>query len=373
MADPFERRSQQNAIGDIKDALAGIETGRHAEKLRRVADLFVSGSSAFSAEQVALFDDIMSQLVVEIDIAARAIFGRELLSSRQAPRKTVRLLALDDAIEVAGPILSRFVQLDEETLVEGAKTKSQNHLFEISGRRQLSPAVTDVLVKRGDRRVVIGTAANPGAEFSEFGYSTLVARAHDDDDLSLCVWLRSEIPRQHLLRLFAEASETVRARLESADRRKGRSIREMVARVSSHLQTEVRDRSSKYAAARAHVQSLHDLGALSERNLKVFAREGKFDETTIALSLMCDLPIGFVESAVVDDRTEQIIVLAKSIGLSWDTTRAILLIQAGTKGSSTHELELALANFTKLKPEIAKRAIAFYRSRARADLPGAPR
>jgi hypothetical protein len=35
---------------------------------------------------------------------------------------------------------------------------------------------------------------------------------------------------------------------------------------------------------------------------------------------MCDLPVGPVERALVQNETEQILVLAKAIDLSWVTT-----------------------------------------------------
>ena len=53
--------------------------------------------------------------------------------------------------------------LDDETLIEGAKTKGQEHLLAISQRTRLSEGVTDVLVERGNQKVIISTAANAGA------------------------------------------------------------------------------------------------------------------------------------------------------------------------------------------------------------------
>jgi uncharacterized protein (DUF2336 family) len=52
--------------------------------------------------------------------------------------------------------------LDNATLVENARTKSQRHLLAISRRRSLDDVVTDVLVERGDRSVLLSAAANPG-------------------------------------------------------------------------------------------------------------------------------------------------------------------------------------------------------------------
>jgi uncharacterized protein (DUF2336 family) len=215
----------------------------------------------------------------------------------------------------------------------------------------------------------LSTAGNPGAAFSEFGYSTLVRRSSSDGDLAVCVWSRPEIPRQHLLKLFADASESVKRELMKNDPQKAGLIPEIVAQAANQIQTRTRERSASYAAAHAYVQSLHETGKLGETQLAEFARLGKFDETIVALSMICDLPVGLIERAFVDDRSEQIIVLAKATGLSWETTKAILLLQAGTKKHSTHTFDQYFEMFVRLKVESAKKAIEFYRMRERAAMP----
>jgi len=96
-------------------------------------------------------------------------------------------LALDNSIVVAGPILTGSDQIHEDVLVEGALTKSQDHLLAISKRRQLPESVTDVLVERGNQQVAVSTTENPGARFSQLGYTTLVGRAEGDCDLAVSI------------------------------------------------------------------------------------------------------------------------------------------------------------------------------------------
>ena len=200
-----------------------------------MTDLFVSRAARFSDDQIALFDDVMGMLAKEIESSARASFGQRLATLPHAPPRIIRTLALDDAIEVAGPVLTQSEQLDEATLIEGAKTKSQDHLLAIAGRRALPETVTDVLVERGNQQVARSTAANAGARFSEFGLSTLVKRSEEDAELALCMWSRAEIPRQHLLKLFADASDAVRVKLEVADGRKANLLRTMIAQASNQI------------------------------------------------------------------------------------------------------------------------------------------
>jgi uncharacterized protein (DUF2336 family) len=358
--------AQPAMMDELEGLIAGKDIGSRADALRRVTDLFVSGTATFSGEQVALFDEVMSQLAREIDSSARAEFGSRLAPLPEAPPRVLRELALDDEIAVAEPILRGAAQLDGATLVEGARTKSQGHLLAISRRSYLPESVTDVLVERGNREVALSTASNSGAQFSDFGFSTLVQRSESDDDLAVCVFSRKESPRQHLLRLFANASESVRARLKAADRAKADVIRDMVAKAAEQFQAETRRQSAENAAADAAVRSLYRYGGLSVTNLAEFARAGKFDETTIALSILSNLPIGLVERAFTQDPCEQILVLAKAMGLTWDNTKELLSLKSGITGNSLDDLDLYRTSFSRLKSEAALKTIQFYRLRERA-------
>ena len=166
----------QSLVDELEAAIASSDIGRRAVILRRVADLFVSTAGNLSNEQTALFDDVMRQLLDEIETGARARFAEYLAERPAAPPGILRELALDDAIDVAAPILSHAELLDETTLVEGASSKSQAHLLAISTRKRIPESVTDILLERGDREVALSTAGNPGASFSEFGFSTFPSK-----------------------------------------------------------------------------------------------------------------------------------------------------------------------------------------------------
>jgi uncharacterized protein (DUF2336 family) len=227
--------------------------------------------------------------------------------------------------------------------------------------------VTDVLVVRGNHQVVTSTAGNRGARFSAAGMSTLVDRAREHADLALCVWARPDIPRHDLVKLFAQASEILRGRLEAADPRRTALIRTAVAEAADAIQATARAGSHEHAQALDHVRSLHSRGQLDEARLQGFAREGNFDRTAVALSLMCDLPIGLVERALVQSEPEQILVLAKAIDLSWETAKAVLILQAGRGGLPKERLNVWFASFFRLQPKTAQAALQFYRLRDNAQ------
>jgi uncharacterized protein (DUF2336 family) len=353
-------------IDELEEAIAKQDLQRRATVMRRLTDFFIVDAAGLSEDHVAVFDDVMSRLIVAIDKSARAEFGEMLARHSNAP-KTSRVLALDDEITVAAPVLTYSKSLDEEILIETAKTKSQDHLFAITLRQSIGEAVTDVLVERGDSKVVVSAAGNPGAKFSDFGATTLAARSRNDAELALRVWSRSDIPRQHLLSLFATATEEVQKQLEAADRQNAQLSRSIVAQASNQIQTKMRESSATYAAAQTSIEALHRSGGLTGERLFEFAQQGKFDEITIALALMCDLPVGHIERAIMHSEADHLIVLAKAIGLSWETTKAILSMHSPTKVAVTAKLEAHCASFAKLQPKSAISAMQFYRLRARAE------
>src|SRR5262249_14452799 len=124
----------QSLIDDLEASIASGDGDRRIEMLQRISDLFMAGSRTYSDEQLALFDDVLLRLAAEIEIKARAELSLAMANIEKGLPKLVRSLAFDDAIEVAGPVLSQSPQLSDDDLVENASTKSQDHLLAIARR-----------------------------------------------------------------------------------------------------------------------------------------------------------------------------------------------------------------------------------------------
>lgn len=352
-------------IDELEATLSAGSDARRVEILTRITDLFVGAAERYSEEQIGVFDDVMARLVGSIEAEARAILAQRLAPIANAPSGVIHILAFDDNIEVARPVLRQSERLDDSALLANANTKSQHHLFAISQRRRLSEAVTDILVQRGDREVVHSVAKNAGARFSDTGFQMLVSHAANDDDLATFVGKRSDIPRQHFLVLLEKASATVRARLTAENPRAGATVKAVVAEVASSIRDDTRKASPDFAAAQAAVEQLHRLRRIGEAEVLQYARERKFEETAIALSILCDTPIDVVERALLDPGAEIVLILARVADLSVTTTKAILLLRAADRGMSAKDLDQALASFNRLQPETARRVLSFFRTRAK--------
>jgi uncharacterized protein (DUF2336 family) len=348
-------------LREIDSTLAHSSRARRASMLRHLTDFFVVGSSQYSDEEIALIDDVFVRLISAIEESSRALLAIRLGPLSKAPPKVLRMLANDDAIEIASPILVQSEQLDDPTLVECAKTKSQEHLLAISRRKILREVVTDVLVERGDQQVVFSTARNSGAKFSNVGFNRLVDRSVGDDRLAMCVGRRSDIPPRLFQRLLKEASEIVRSKLETEIPTAKRRIDRAVADITSQIEAQAALRKPEDATAQVLVNALHQAGRLDAERLEAFAKAGQFEEIIIALSIMSDTPSAFVESAIKNAHSETLIIISKAIGLPWHTTRRIHKLCAERCHHLTAEIDGNFGAFQRLKQSAAQQILSFHR------------
>jgi uncharacterized protein (DUF2336 family) len=372
----YANRESYLLIDELEEALAS-GNGRDCEKItQRVADLFMAGSRRYSDQQIALFDDVLLRLATEIEMKARAKLAQRMAWVDNAPPKLIRSLAFDEAIDVARPVLSFSPRLSDADLVENAKVKGQEHLYAIGRRLTLSEGVTDVLVERGNERVVRALARNTGAHFSAPGYDKLTARAVDDCVLAFGIVQRDDVPREYLIKLIETASANVREVLEAANPEAIAAIRETVDEVAGALHQEARDASREHAAALRDVGRRLKSGEITEDNVRAPARSQNFEKTVVALAKLGPFPIELVERALLDEGGDMVLILAKAARCSWPTTKELLLMFPANRSMSLGDLDAAYASFERLSPETARRIVNFReeraRLRARANPAGAP-
>jgi uncharacterized protein (DUF2336 family) len=350
-------------IPGLDEIVRGGDPKRRADAARRISELFLQGAATFRADHIDLFDGVLTSLVPHAEFAARADLAERLSLLANAPRGLVGQLAHEDEIAIAGPLLRRSPVIDEQVLIEIAAAKGQGHLLAMSERPALSPALTDVIVRRGDRDVVHRAARNAGAQFSSLGYSTLIKRAGQDGVLTLAVGQRDDLSAEQLKDVLAGSIDAVRRRLfdvvkparQSAIKRAMSEISGLTERVESQ-----RD----FAPAQRAVLALHKAGELNESALLGFAKSYKYEESVAALSAMTGVKIATLDRLIAGERYDPILIAGKAVGLEWATVRALILLRLGpNRVASPADIESARVNFARLMPSTAERVVGFWKLR----------
>jgi uncharacterized protein (DUF2336 family) len=339
---------------------------RLAEMARRIAELFLQGAANFRSDHVDLFDHVLIDLVPHTGIPVRADLAERLSVLANAPRTLVGQLAREDEISIAGPLLRRSPVIEEGVLIEIARMKGQGHLLAMSERPKLSPDLTDVIVRRGDRDVVRRTAANAGAFFSQAGYSSLIKRAGRDGVLTLAVGQRDDLSDQLLKELLAGSIDVVRRRLfDVVKPGKQAGISRAISEISG-VAERVESRRD-FAPAQRAIMALHRSGGLNEAALLGFAKGYRYEESVAALSAMSGVKIATLDRLMAGDRHDPVLILGKAIGIEWATVRALILLRSGpARVPSPVDVENVRSNFLRLMPSTAERVVNFWQTRQSA-------
>jgi uncharacterized protein (DUF2336 family) len=352
-------------LRDLDDAVARGTPESRMRALWHTTDLMIAGR--YSDEEIWTFGEVIGRLADEIEVAARAQLAKRLARIDTAPVNIIHKLAFDDSIDVAGPILQGSVSLEPYALVANVCTKSQSHMLAISKRKSIEESVTDVLVTRGNQEVVNSVATNKGARFSEFGFLHMIKRAEGDSILAEQLGLRRDIPRHLFQQLIAKASDDVKKRLERERPAMLDEIQSSVADVAGALQSKLGPVSRGHFVAKRVVATQHRQGNLNEDSISEYARFHKLEEVTIGLSLLCAIPADVMERVLLDKNREMLLILAKAIDFSWETTMALLFLGAKDHRITTNELNSLETEFGRLNIETSRSVLQFYQSRKNTD------
>jgi len=358
--------AQTALISDLEAAINSSGSDRRIEALRRVTDLFLAHAHRYEPEQIEMFDDVLGRMISHIEGRALAELSRRLAPVSNAPLQAIRTLAMNDAIEVAGPVIENSSRLSTSDLVNIAATKSQDHLLAISRRKEIDELVTDVLVERGNTEVARKVAVNQGARLSGTGYASLVRRAEHDDQLIDSIGRRSDISPQLFQELLRKATETVRARLLAVRPDSEDGLTHALHKASEELARAnvVRD----YSSAKRHVQPLHHDGQLKEAVILEFARHKRFEDVVVALSLLCSTELEIIDRLVQGSHINAVLIPCRAADFSWPTVKALIQLNPFHRALTDDKYEQLQKDYSKLSNATAQRIIRFWQVRSKTEL-----
>ena len=354
-------------IDELEDAVRSGSRQRRVDTLRQVTNLLLNEGERLNGDQIKVFDDVLCLLIARVESRARAELSARLAPLDYAPPQIIEQLARDDAIAVAGAVLTKSGRLSTEVLVQIASTKSQDHLLAISGRTDLPEAVTDVIVDRGQRTVIRKLAGNASARFSDAGFSGLVAHAEADDELVEILGLRINFPSKFLRDLLRRATDTVRDRLMAiAPPRLQEEIRRVLQTIASTAEEEVSP-ARDFSRVEALVKLMKELNELDDAAIIKFAETGKIDEVAAALAVLNNVPTDMMARLLEGPRSDLILIPCKSAGLGWTTVESILRHRPLQRPISEQTLKLARSDYGRLSADTAQRTVRFWQVHSKIE------
>ena len=152
--------------------------------------------------------------------------------------------------------------------------------------------------------------------------SVLIRRSAGDDVLAERLGERKEIPAHLFLRLLSVASERVRVKLRASHPQAGGEIDRVVEEVTDRMKAQAVARPRDYADRVQELGDRYIAGRLNENDLAKFAHGGRLEDTVVTLALLAKVPVPVVDRAMQSERSDIILVIARTVGLKWATHQA---------------------------------------------------
>lgn len=334
--------------------------------LREITDLFFVNPDHQGGE-MALFDDVMSQLAGEMEAAVRAELADRLAPIAQPPARLIRGLAADESIEVARPVLEQSVALTDDELVSVARKHGQAHLQAISRRPNVSATVTDVIVERGSDETLGVLLGNTGAALSRQAHETVVDRAGFNPALHEAVVNRPELPIDLLNEMYFVVEAKLRNQILQRNAEMDPAALDAALEAGrNRVATRHGSLPPDYAEAERDVRSLVARKALTPKALASMLRNRESTRFMVALAELAG--IDFHTARVILERREldalAIVCKAADFERSLFLTFAVLVLDrdADAMGRAKEYGDL----YAALPKESAQRTLRFWRMRRQA-------
>lgn len=335
--------------------------------LREVTDLFFGPAPARNETERDLYGTVLTQLASEMEQAVRAELAERFCEAEDAPRRLVRRLAEDEAIEVARPVLERSPVLSETDLIEVVSTRGQDHIRAVSGRTDVSERLSDAIVDHGDDESLKALLKNDGAKLSRRAHEAAVDRAQANPDLHEVVVNRASLPPDLLNEMYFVVEARLRQRILEQNAKIDPALLEQALQAGRN-RVAAQDGSlpADYETAQAYVRELRVAGALNPQMLARFLRSGGQTEFLIALSELADIDFHTARHIVQRRELDALALVCKAADLerALFLTYAVVLLSRDADAMGRAQSYGRL--YAELPRETALRTLRFWRMRRAA-------
>jgi len=349
-------------LQELIDLAGEPSSARRRELLREVTDLFFIAPDTHGARELSLFDDVLLALSTEMETEVQAELAGRMADAEKPPRALLRTLAAAP-IAVADPLLRRSTALTEDDLLHVASTQGQAHLRAISGRTEVSRAVSEVIVDRGDDQTLHTLLRNERADLSRAASEKAVSRAADNPALHAAVVERQALP----VDLLNEMYFVVEARLREQITTRNAAIDPAAldaALAAGRKRMAARDGAlpKDFAESEAHIRTLKARNGITPSTLVSLLRSG---ERTRFLVALCELSeIDFHTARRIVERKDldalAIVCKAADFDRALFLTFAVLILDPGKGMAKAEEYGRLYADLPK---DAALRTMRFWKMR----------
>lgn len=179
-----------------------------------VASLYRIQGPELNERERGLTRDILRRLTGDVEMAVRIALAQRLADDITAPPDLI-LLLVDDAIEVARPLILRSPLLTDRDMLQLVAKAGVAHQEAVAERPHIGVPVTDALVQCDAESVLVRLARNATAKISDTAYRALVERSRAIIGLQEPLLRRADLPVELAQRMSVWVSDALQGYIQA--------------------------------------------------------------------------------------------------------------------------------------------------------------
>ena len=279
-----------------------------------IADLFERRGDDLHEGERRLMAEILQRLSREVEGQVRAKLAKRLAVRPDAPRELMLMLA-NDEIEVAYPILSESAALRDVDLIEVVRHRTLQHQLAVAIRKDLSEAVSEVLVETGQEDVIVALLGNPDARISANVMQHLAEESKRVDRYQIPLVRRPDLSKELARRMCMWVSAAVRKHIVEHYAIDPHDLDDDIAGAAKELADEAEAAAGTDSPALSLVQKLHAAGELTPGFVLKSLSQGQITLFELSFAKLTGLRPVLLRRIVYEPGGEGLAVLCRAIAV----------------------------------------------------------
>ncbi len=205
-ADDIQLPGSADAFGGIEaleafDAALPIDEAS-GETARMLLDIMSMPASALQPQERGLAADTLLRLIARMPAKAVMALAERFCMMDTPPGLIIKELIGHPNEEVAALVLEKCANVTDQDLLDLIAHASLSKLRMVARRREVSSALVDALISRGDASVYLTIVRNPGADISYDAFIELCELAKSQPNLQAPLATRANTPAPVAFELF---------------------------------------------------------------------------------------------------------------------------------------------------------------------------
>jgi uncharacterized protein (DUF2336 family) len=280
-----------------------------------VASLYRIQGTGLNERERGLMREILRRLTRDVEMAIRIAVAQRLADDVSAPHDVI-LMLVDDAIEVARPLILKSPLLREEDVLALIARASVDHQEAAAARPHIGERVTEALAACEAESVLVTLVRNATARISGAAYATLVEKSRNIAGLQEPLCRRPDLPPALADKMCEWVSDALKAHIAAKYRLAPETLEQVLADAGQALRSEPPAAAGPPVnSARKLIDKLAASGQLKASFLMRVLSQGQVDLFDLAFARLVDIEPGRFQAVFYDNGARMVAMACRAIGI----------------------------------------------------------